>query len=349
MKNNAYYLGAIAALTETLETRGMSDLELLQHNPTTLCSTFKGRRNGEACIAKAYNMTLGGGGVDTARTIMRMEQAWNDEVAVITKASELSRKMYPDQETLFPTILDHFHSKSDEWGDMFVTVMSFLEVPSLAQFLEENKAPLSIDQTSALLRGGARCLHVLSEIGIIHRDLKPQNILFDGKRAAIIDFNLSRPEGVSVMTMIDPDQWWCYPLDASKIRPNPNIDIYALGFIAICALLGKTPLEIIDLSDGTGECFLDTTSPNLRIPKSLRPILEKMTARNPNDRYDSPEILLEALDIAPTKAIEQKTTPAAPSATRPGSRFGLISVDGKLMEVRYEPDGKINSTSALII
>ena len=146
------------------------------------------------------------------------------------------------------------------------------------QTLEEFLIYRQVDETLAekILLQICECLAVLHEKNIIHRDLKPSNIMLTEKNfVKVIDFGIARifkPENSSDTELLGtrgyapPEQFGLFDFGQTDRRS----DIYALG-ITIKNLLGEN-------YDGR-----------------LKKILDKCTALEPSQRFQSAEELCRAV------------------------------------------------------
>ncbi len=143
--------------------------------------------------------------------------------------------------------------------------------------------------------------------GVVHRDIKPSNIIITPTgRAKLVDMGLARSlgpqqdpgltqSGVTLGTFdyISPEQA-LEPRDAD-IRS----DIYSLGCTFYHLLTGQPPVP-----DGTAArklhhhqhvAPLDPRQLNSDIPDDVAALLSRMIAKNPEDRYQSCEHLVQHL------------------------------------------------------
>lgn len=176
-------------------------------------------------------------------------------------------------------------------------VMEYLSGGDLARLKGQNLGPL---YALELIRQIAEGLSVVHRRGIIHRDIKPANILFrDDGSVVLTDFGIAKDtrvdcdltqDGMSIgsPSYSSPEQAYCEPLDQ-------RTDIYSLGVILLELLLGYNPFK--------GAHYADTvhnhaTLPLPELPAPLRqyqPLLEKMLAKNPADRFESVDAMLTVL------------------------------------------------------
>ncbi len=146
-----------------------------------------------------------------------------------------------------------------------------------------------------------------AERGVVHRDIKPSNIIIGAnRRAKLVDMGLARSlekkdeqaltqSGVTLGTFdyISPEQA-LEPREADS-----RSDIYSLGCTFYHMLTGKPPVP-----EGTAakklhhhQNVLPTDPQELvpEIPDEVSAVLMRMIAKDPQDRYQRPEDLVEHL------------------------------------------------------
>lgn len=162
----------------------------------------------------------------------------------------------------------------------------------------------SIAEVISVLEGAADALSRVHLAGMIHRDLKPSNIMLaPKKRVVLIDFGLFRTEG--------------HPWDESEIWGSPRyiapetithtvrlgqehlVDIYALGVIAFCMLVGCPPFNSKSVSRILAK-QVEQRPPRLSymrpdVPAELDRLVLDMLAKNPAERPLSAEDVVERL------------------------------------------------------
>ncbi|GAB4396531.1 MAG: hypothetical protein OHK0052_17930 [Anaerolineales bacterium] len=203
-------------------------------------------------------------------------------------------------------------------GDTLALAMAYAPNGNLAQRLEGGK-PLPLEDTLRITIEIARGLAVLHEHDIVHRDLKPSNILFDAEgRAQIADLGLAQSNaGFSQRSVRSQDMPMPHPGTQAYMSPEqasssahlvPASDVYALGCILFEMLTGKV---YKNQRPGT---HVHTLRPDT--PEWLADLLERMTAKNPEDR---PWNGSEVLNLLNSKQMERATPPATvitPTPTR---------------------------------
>lgn len=176
--------------------------------------------------------------------------------------------------------------------------MEYLAGGDLTQFRGTMFDP---DRALDIVRQIASGLAVVHDKGVIHRDLKPANILFreDGS-PVIIDFGVAKEvnldcelthSGIAVGSPAysSPEQAQCQPFDV-------RTDIYSLGVVLLEMLLGHNPFR--------GASYTESVMKHVQMPipqlpsqlAGLQPLLDRMLAKEPRDRYADCHQLLRVLD-----------------------------------------------------
>jgi serine/threonine protein kinase len=200
-------------------------------------------------------------------------------------------------------------------GNTLYLAMEFVEGMDLARYTKE-QGPLDIDEACRLVQQAARGLDHARQHGFVHRDIKPSNLIRrpDGL-LKILDFGIARlpPElrgdslpteaGIGTPEYMAPEQ----ARDMESI--DCRTDIYALGctfffLLTGCEPFGRRPersfLEIVTAHERDPLPDVRQTRPE--VSSELCRILERMTAKVPQQRFATPAEVADALDRVPRRA-----------------------------------------------
>jgi len=153
----------------------------------------------------------------------------------------------------------------------------------------------------------AHSLSIIHTAGVIHRDLKPANIMVrQDESVALIDFGISqsahtaRFDPQQTMVEIAGTPYYMSPEQADGLVADERTDLYALGVILYQMLTGEKPY----LGDTADEILeqhrnapLPILSPELA---ACQPVVNKLLAKEPAQRFGSAREALEALQFAMT-------------------------------------------------
>jgi tRNA A-37 threonylcarbamoyl transferase component Bud32 len=162
------------------------------------------------------------------------------------------------------------------------------------------KNPVSEADAVNYARQIGEALQVLHTAHIVHRDLKPSNLMLtDDNRLILIDFGsatmrLAASE-LSRSDLCTGTPYYVCPEQIDNRDPDARGDLYSLGVVLFEMLVGALPY----VGSNLNEIFAGhRSSPVPRLPQRVlryQPIIDRLLAKDPADRYPSAVLFLEDL------------------------------------------------------
>ena len=201
-------------------------------------------------------------------------------------------------------------------------VMEYLPYGTLEPFTK----PDSLRPVAEVLNIAYKCASALDyacRAGIIHRDIKPANLQLVGPgEAKVCDFGAaywSKGNNEPTQVMDIGSLAYMAP-ELFRHWVTPQADIYALGVVMHQLLTGKHPFDAPDQASMMYAILNGKRSPlsSIRpdLPKNLDDLLDKMLARNLEERFADWPAVLSALSSHSARiqqekaAIDERPTPA---------------------------------------
>jgi serine/threonine-protein kinase len=261
---------------------------------------------------------LGSGGMSSVFLAVHVETNHQVALKVLTRAlarnANLLQRFFREArsaETLQHPNIVTIYDRGIDHGRHYL-VLEYVAGGDLHDHIQAH-GPLSLVEAIGVVRGVAAGLNYAAGRGVIHRDIKPSNILrtLEGQ-VKIIDLGLALQgefedervtrEGTTVGTVdyMAPEQ--ARDSRATSVRS----DIYSLGCTFYYLLAGIPPFPGGDITDKLTR-HVKTPPPDIRdllpdIPVEVTEIIQKMMAKQPEDRFASYDELTAALDAVPLDA-----------------------------------------------
>lgn len=159
---------------------------------------------------------------------------------------------------------------------------------------------LDKEQAINYLRQMAFALEAIHSRNIVHRDIKPRNILFREDNTLVIsDFGIARVTeqsyGLTLQGMILGSPYYMSPEQIDDEVLDPRSDLYSLGAVFYEMLTGKKPFRGNSLMK-IFYAHINDPIPSLPVLlQEYQPIIDRLLAKRPQDRFDSATDLLNAL------------------------------------------------------
>jgi serine/threonine-protein kinase len=227
-------------------------------------------------------------------------------------------------------------------------VMEFVSGPSLESWFKDGT--LGVERVVALIGQIAAGLDAAHARGLVHRDIKPSNILLtrDGV-AKIADFGITQVASSALtqdLTSLGTPAYMS-PEQIKGKALTSRADLFSLGVVAYEILAGRKPFEGVDLVSMAHA--IATTHPvpiseaNPDLPQSLDPVLEKILAKEPSERFANGQEFFEALRASLSGEPADSPTPrvaVAAVASRSRMFWTLAAIALLVTVVATLPRGK---------
>jgi serine/threonine-protein kinase len=259
-------------------------------------------QGGMGSVYKAYDQTLD-------RTVVLKILA--DDLMT----EEFSRKRFL-REARLASALDHPNIctiyETAEADDQFFIAMQFIEGKTLKRVI--GGRPLNIDLLLAIALQVADALASAHSKGIVHRDVKSGNIIITPRgQAKVLDFGLAKlmsEKGRAAEPDVPADELtrmgaplgtpsYMSPEQALGERVDHRSDIYSFGVVLYEMTAGRLPFRASSSVDMMHAVVHDAPKPvrefNTNAPEELAAIISHSMAKDPGDRYQSMQQMLEDL------------------------------------------------------
>lgn len=228
----------------------------------------------------------------------------------------LSQKLSSDQEFIqrfkreaqIIASLDHPNivrvlAYGEEKG-LYYFAMEYIKGKDLSQILKE-KTNISLEEALQITAQIANALIEAEAKGVVHRDLKPTNIMIDDKgRVKITDFGVAHLQETDIK--LTRTGWFlgtpefASPEQARGESLDIRSDIYSLGVVLYWMLTGKPPItgdspQAVLIKIAT-EPLPPIQKINPSIPEPICRLIEKMTAKDLNQRFQNAKELSNAIE-----------------------------------------------------
>lgn len=238
---------------------------------------------GMATVYKAFDQTLER---DVAVKVMRRE--------VVKEADQLERFR---REARAAAKLNHAHIvtviDAGEENSRPYIVFEYVPGETLKQRIRAD-GPVPITEAVAYAIEIGSALVAAHAAGLVHRDVKPQNVLLDSHgHAKVADFGIAREleasDGLTKTGRVLGTTDYVSPEQAMGEDVTGQSDVYSLGIVLYEMLTGEVPFKgenhVAVAMKHVKDQLPDIQEKRPEVSNALAAVIEKMTAKEPVDRY----------------------------------------------------------------
>ncbi len=191
-----------------------------------------------------------------------------------------------------------------------VLVMEYVEGTGLSAVVER-RGPLPIADACEIIRQAASGLHYAHENGLVHRDIKPSNLMLTTKgEVKILDLGLALlnvdptdgPEMTSTGQAMGTADYMAPEQVFDSHTVDVRADIYSLGCTFYKLLTGRAPFADSEHESHFRKMMahvktpIPPIQPKRDVPNALNAVVERMVAKDPDERFPTPGDVVTALE-----------------------------------------------------
>ena len=187
----------------------------------------------------------------------------------------------------------------DEGGTQYL-VMEYIEGYNLNEYQNKFTGPMPVPMAALLMIETLSALGYAHANGIVHLDVKPSNIMLsENEEIKVLDFGISKDisDGQTDKLLGTPS--YMSPEQIKGQGIDHRTDIYAVGITLYELIVGKPPFSDSKDREELFDLIQSGSIPPIRGNDTVNEIIQKATAKNKAERYQS----CEAFSIALTALI----------------------------------------------
>ena len=202
-------------------------------------------------------------------------------------------------------------------GKLPYIVMELIDGQSLQEKID-GQGHLELKEILRIGMQIAEGLAAAHKQGLIHRDIKPSNILLENgvERVKITDFGLARAVddiGITRTGEVAGTPQYMSPEQAQSEPVDQRSDLFSLGSVLYAMCTGRSPFRADNMMAVLRRVCDDTPRSvrevNPDIPEYLEQIINRLLAKNPDDRFQTAQEVSDLLSRFLAHAQDPLSTP----------------------------------------
>jgi serine/threonine protein kinase len=242
------------------------------------------------------------------------------------EAATLSQLQHPNIVILFDYL---------EEEEALYLIMEYVEGKTLEEYIQMVSGPIPEIKAIPLFVQVLDGFAYAHEQGVVHRDVKPANIMITAReKIKILDFGIAKllsqkshtltQTGVKMGTVL-----YMSPEQVKGEKVDKRSDVYSLGVTLFQMLTGRGPYEDPDATEFA--VYNKIVNEPLPLAKSFYPnisghiqsIIDKATAKNPNDRFQDCQEFKNALQGSGFSFVGNTQTVYRPATSLPNAEGNI--------------------------
>ena len=282
-------------------------------------------RGGMAAVYRAEDERLER---EVALKVLPPEFAWDPD-----RVERFEREVRAAAKLTHPNIVTVYEFCRD--GDQPFYTMALMRGGDLKARIRSHPDGMPPEEAREIALAVARALAYAHGRGFVHRDVKPENILFGEDGAPqLTDFGIARAMSsgtrMTATGMSIGSPHYMSPEQARGQAVDGRSDLYSLGVVLYEMLTGRVPF---DAADTLAVAYSHVNDPVPVLPGHLvgwQPLLDRLLAKSPEDRYGSARELADVLEsgalpqASETRAGAVSEMPPTPPGTRVMPKAGEV-------------------------
>ncbi len=274
------------------------------------------------CVVKQFKPA----GNLTASELEIAQKLFEREAEVLEEIGN-KHDQIPDLFAFFELTVPGLQAAQDSF---FYLVQEFIDGQNLEEELAK-KGKFSQAEVMEVLQAILSVLQFVHDHGSIHRDIKPSNIMRDRHgKLYLLDFGAVKQVTKAVGTASNKStgiysMGFAPPEQMAGGEVYPSTDLYALAVTAVTLLTGKEATQLFDAYSNR----LNWRS-QASVSNAFADLLDRMLISAPNQRFQSAQQVIDALNttkIPVTPPKRSTALPAAPTPPDPSSKAAFSPLE----------------------